>query len=481
LPSEFIPESDTGRATVSLELPPGSTLEDTRVVSRALSDRLHSIPEVTNVYVDGGSGSISKANLLVNFGQKSERDRTSFVIKDDIAALLRDVPDVRVYLIKDNGQRDIEISVLGDTERAAAQAAVTLADGMNGLDQVVNASSSAALTRPEIQITPKPELAAEMGVTAAVLASTIRIATIGDTDANLAKFNTGERQIPITVRVKESIRNDLFKLQGLRLPSTTGKPVPLGVVTDIALSSGPSTIERYDRQYRTTVQADLASGALLGPATKQIEALPSARNMPEGTSIQNAGDAEVMGEVFTSFGLAMGAGILLVYVVLVLLFSSFITPVTILMSLPLAIGGAIFALYIMNYAIGLSVVIGFLMLMGIVTKNAIMLVEFAITAMAKGVHKNDAMLDAGHKRARPIVMTTIAMTAGMVPSALAIGTGGEFRSPMAVAVIGGLLLSTVLSLVFVPSLFSVIQGVKTRIRNALVSVLGANQPDPKAG
>ncbi|MGO4914872.1 efflux RND transporter permease subunit [Pseudogemmobacter sp. W21_MBD1_M6] len=481
LPSEFIPEADTGRATVSLELPPGSTLDDTRAVSRALSDRLHGIPEVTNIFVDGGSGSISKANLLVNFGQKADRDRSSFAIKDDITALLRDVPDVRVYLIKDNGQRDIEISVLGDTEPAAALAAVTLADEMNGLAMIVNASSSAALTRPEIQITPKPELAAEMGVTAAVLASTIRIATIGDTDANLAKFNTGERQIPITVRVKESIRNDLFKLQGLRLPSTTGKPVPLGVVTDIALSSGPSTIERYDRQYRTTVEADLASGALLGPATKQIEALPSASDMPEGTSIQNAGDAEVMAEVFTSFGLAMGAGILLVYVVLVLLFSSFITPVTILMSLPLAIGGAIFALYLMNYAIGLSVVIGFLMLMGIVTKNAIMLVEFAITSMATGVHKNDAMLDAGHKRARPIVMTTIAMTAGMVPSALAIGTGGEFRSPMAVAVIGGLLLSTLLSLLFVPSLFSVVQGLKTRMRDAMVRVLGANQPDPKAG
>ena len=411
LPTEFVPETDNGRATLSLELPPGSTLDDTRAVARDLSDRLGTIPEVRTVYVDGGSGSITKANLIVNYGQKSDRDRTSFAIKDDIAAMLPDLPDVRVHLIKDNGQRDVEIAVLGETERAASLAAVTLADEMNGLATIRNASSSAALTRPEIQITPKTELASEMGV-----------------------------------------------------------------VADIALSTGPSTIERYDRKYRTTVQADLAPDALLGPATVQINALPAARNMPEGTSIQNAGDAEVMGEVFTSFGLAMGAGILLVYVVLVLLFSSFVTPVTILMSLPLAIGGAIFALYSQNYVIGVSVVIGFLMLMGIVTKNAIMLVEFAITAMASGVGKTEAMLDAGHKRARPIMMTTIAMTAGMLPSALAFGTGGEFRAPMAVAVIGGLLLSTLLSLIFVPTVFSLMEGLKWRISKWFVAVLGANQP-----
>jgi multidrug efflux pump subunit AcrB len=198
--------------------------------------------------------------------------------------------------------------------------------------------------------------------------------------------------------------------------------------------------------------------------------------MPTGTEIAQAGDAEVMGDVFASFGLAMGAGILLVYIVLVLLFSSFITPITILLSLPLAIGGAIFALFLTNNAISLPVVIGFLMLMGIVTKNAIMLVEFALEAMKEGVSKSEAMVDAGHKRARPIVMTTIAMAAGMLPSALAIGTGGEFRAPMAIAVIGGLLVSTVLSLLFVPSLFSVINSLKDRSRHLLVNTLGANKP-----
>ncbi|NCO86316.1 MAG: efflux RND transporter permease subunit [Rhodobacterales bacterium] len=478
LPTEFIPAADTGRSNISVELPPGSTLRDTRDTTRSISEILRQIAEVENVFVYTSGGG-TKASVVVNFGQKGDRDRSSFEIEDDIRALLADVPDARLT-VSATGQRDIEISVLGETERSAAAAARTLARQMEGLPGVQNATTTATLVRPEIQITPRPELAGALGVTASALASTIRIATIGDSGANLAKFNTGERQIPIIVRLNADVRDDLFLMQGQRIPSTKGAPIPLGAVAEVALATGPSTIERYDRKYRTSVQADLAPGALLGPASAAVASLPIALAMPEGTRIQPAGDAEVMGEVFTQFGLAMGAGILLVYVVLVLLFSSFVTPLTILMSLPLAIGGAIFALYLGGYAIGLSVVIGFLMLMGIVTKNAIMLVEFAMEAMHRGVPRAEAMLDAGHKRARPIIMTTIAMTAGMVPSALAVGAGGEFRAPMAVAVIGGLLLSTLLSLLFVPSLFSAIEGLRQRARRMLVTTLGANQPRPDA-
>ncbi|SFD49937.1 hydrophobe/amphiphile efflux-1 (HAE1) family protein [Sulfitobacter brevis] len=477
LPTEFVPPADTGRTNISLELPPGSSMDDTRAAARAVTEIVQDIPEVANVFVNGSSD--TKANIVVNLGQKGNRERSSFVIQDQIDDLLADFPDVRLTVLNDSGARDIAMSVLGDTEEDAAAAARDLAAAMNTLPEVSGASTSSALSRPEIQITPKAKLAAEMGVTAAALANTIRIATIGDSGANVAQFNTGTRQIPILVRLSENVRNDLTKMGGLRIPSTTGAPVPLGAVADVALATGASSIERYDRQFRTTVEADLAGGALLGEATTAINMLPIAQKMPEGTEIQSAGDAEVMGDIFTQFGLAMGAGILLVYVVLVLLFSSFVTPITILLSLPLAIGGAIFALYIYGSGIGLSVIIGFLMLMGIVTKNAIMLVEFALEAMSGGVDKASAMLDACHKRARPIIMTTIAMTAGMVPSALAVGTGGEFRAPMAVAVIGGLLLSTVLSLLFVPSLFSVVNSLKTRARSMLVNTFGANQPSAK--
>jgi multidrug efflux pump subunit AcrB len=249
-------------------------------------------------------------------------------------------------------------------------------------------------------------------------------------------------------------------MQNIRVATVSGAHVPLFVLAEIELGTGPSVIERYDRLNRAKIEADLAEGAVLGPALQSIATLPIATNMPEGTSLQRSGDAEVMGDIFTSFGIAMAAGIIMVYVVLVLLFSSFVVPVSILLSLPLSIGGAIGALVLAGMAISLPVVIGFLMLMGIVTKNAIMLVEFALQALRGGMSLSDAVIDAGHKRARPIVMTTIAMTAGMVPSALGLGAGGEFRAPMAVAVIGGLLASTFLSLLFVPSLFGVIEALR---------------------
>ncbi len=473
LPTEFVPPSDTGRASVSIELPPGSLMDQTRAVSREVTSIIRTIPEVQTVFVDGLS---TTATVRIGFGSKTLRDRSSFEIIDELDLLLNDVPDVRLFVLSENGTRDLQISVLGDDVNATAAAAQALADQMNALPEIQDALSQASLVRPEIQITPKAELAAEMGVTSAALASTIRIATIGDTSGNVAKFNASDRQIPIIVRLEQDVREDLFRMAGLRIPSTNGAPVPLSVVADVALSTGPTSIKRYDRQYRTSVEADVAEGFFLGEATSAVNALPITLDMPEGTEIQAGGDAEVMGEIFTQFGLAMGAGILLVYVVLVLLFSSFMTPITILMSLPLAIGGAIFALYIYGAGIGLSVVIGFLMLMGIVTKNAIMLVEFAMEAMKGGANTTNAMLEAGHKRARPIIMTTIAMTAGMVPSALAVAEGGEFRAPMAIAVIGGLLLSTVLSLLFVPSLFSVVDGGRQRLLRGLVTVLGANQP-----
>jgi hydrophobe/amphiphile efflux-1 (HAE1) family protein len=471
LPTEFIPASDTGRVQLTLELPPGARMRDTRAVAREISERLSGIAEVEVVFVSGKEAS---ADVTVGFGSKSDRERSSFAIIDEIEEMLVGIPDVRLNVLGENGARDIAISVLGDDTAATVLAARRLSDAINTLPEVRGASSTASLAGPEIQVTPIPGLAAELGVTSSALAQTIRIATLGDTEGNSAKFNAGERQIPVLVRMQRDVREDLFRLQGLRVPSSTGAPIPLGVVADVALTSGPTQIERYDRQYRTTVEADLAQGALLGPATAAVNALGATLDLPEGTRISAGGDAEIMGEVFTQFGLAMGAGILFVYIVLVLLFGSFITPLTILASLPLAIGGAIFALYLYGAGIGLSVVIGFLMLMGIVTKNAIMLVEFALDAMASGAAKDDAMLDAGHKRARPIIMTTIAMTAGMVPSALAIGEGGEFRAPMAVAVIGGLLLSTVLSLVFVPSLFSAVNGLRVRLRRLLS--LGVNAP-----
>ncbi|MDP5307657.1 efflux RND transporter permease subunit [Paracoccus spongiarum] len=474
LPTEFIPASDVGRSQIEVELPPGSTIAETEDAGRRLTRAIAGTPEVQSVFAYSDGSDVTRARMMINYGKKETRDRSQFALEAELKQRLAPTPDMRINFQNENGQNDLTISVLGETEEGAALAAERLAAAMAGLAELEGVSSSASLERPEIQIRPRPDVAAQLGVTASAMATTLRIATLGDTEANLAKFNTGDEQLPIVVRLNQAARADLMQVQNLRVPSSSGQ-VPLASVAEVTLAAGATEIGRYDRQYQTTVSANLADGALLGPVSAQVTALQEQVEMPPGTRIQAAGDAEIMGEVFGAFGTAMGAGIMLVYVVLVLLFHNFVTPVTILLSLPLAIGGAILALFVTGNSISMAVVIGFLMLMGIVTKNSIMLVEFALTSMAAGTPKREAILDAVHKRARPIVMTTIAMSAGMIPSALATGEGGEFRAPMAIAVIGGLLLSTVLSLLFVPSLFSAIHGAQGRVFGWIARRIGLNR------
>ncbi|MBA4490081.1 efflux RND transporter permease subunit [Paracoccus sp. S1E-3] len=474
LPGEFMPPTDIGRSTVTAELPPGATIAETEDAARRLTRALDPFPEVQSVFVEGGGSNVAVAKLFINYGAREDRERSQFELEAEIKQALADMPDMRLSFQNENGENDISISVLGDTEAAATEAAQILADQMAQMPELEGVISEADLRRPEITITPKPDLAAGMGVSAVDLATTLRIATIGDSEENVAKYNAGDSQIPIVVRLNRAAREDLEVLRSLRVPGANGL-VPLETVAVLGYGAGATEISRYDRRFRTTVSANLVDGARLGPVSAKVTEMQTSVQLPPGTEIESSGDAEIMADIFEAFGTAMAAGVLLVYVVLVLLFHSFITPISILMSLPLAIGGAIFALYFFNYAMSLPVLIGFLMLMGIVTKNAIMLVEFALTAMSAGAPKRVALLDAVHKRARPIVMTTIAMTAGMVPSAIGSGAGGEFRAPMAVAVIGGLLLSTLLSLLFVPALFSVIEGGQARLSRWIRARLGINR------
>jgi hydrophobe/amphiphile efflux-1 (HAE1) family protein len=464
LPSGFIPADDSARILLAIELPPGSLLSDTDATTRVISDRLKDRPEVKSVLVYGGqilggvagAGEVRKATFVINLVNKKDRAISQSGLQTALAKDLADIPDIRFWFLKDNGQRDISLIVAGPDIKLINDAANQLASEMRSIPLIENPMSTAELDRPELRVTPKPNLAADLGVSTEALSETIRVATLGDIDANLAKFDAGDRLVPIRVKLDDSARRDLDALKALRVNGANGAVTPLSVVADFDMGRGPTAINRYDRTRRVTIEADLSGHAALGEALAAIRALPTASKLPPGVEIRDSGDVEVMGEVFSSFAAAMGAGLLMVYGVLVLLFGSFVQPVTILFSLPLSIGGAIIALLLTHRAISMPVVIGFLMLMGIVTKNAIMLVDFAVEEMAAGVPRLDALVEAGRKRARPIVMTTIAMAAGMFPSALAYGDGGEFRSPMAIAVIGGLLVSTVLSLVFVPAVFTLL-------------------------
>ncbi len=467
LPSGFLPAEDTGRSLFAIELPPGAQLGDTEVIAEKAENIIRRRPEVRSVFVDGGrilgetggAQEVRKSTLTVHYTPREERSLTQRQLEQIISADLKDVPDIRTWVVHENGQRSFTIEVTGADNEKVIETAAQLTSEIRTVPYLANVVNGAALDRPEIQITPRPVIAAELGVSTEGLSDVIRIATLGDADANLAKFNAPDRQVPIRVQLDEQARSSLQTLQNLKVKTGRGDAVPLITVADVKMGKGPSSIARYDRQRRVAIGADLVGTDALGQALSAMYELPAAKSLPQGVMLRESGDVEVMSETFQGFAYAMGAGVMMVYSVLVILFGSFLQPVTILLSLPLSIGGAIFALLLTDRPISLPVFIGFLMLMGIVTKNAIMLVDFAIEELRRGVPRRMAIIEAGRKRARPIVMTTIAMVGGMFPSALALGAGGEFRSPMAIAVIGGLLVSTLLSLLFVPAFFMVMDDI----------------------
>jgi multidrug efflux pump subunit AcrB len=387
---------------------------------------------------------------------------------------------MRYWFVDENGQRNVTLIVTGNDSDTVSNVAAEIATQMKRLPMVTNVLPEATLNRPELRIYPRRDLAVRLGVSTETLSETIRVATVGDVAPALAKFNAGDRIVPIRVLLDEKARADRKVLEQIRVPAGRGGAVPLDALADITFGEGPVNIARYDRQRQARVQADLVGDATLSDASSAIHALPVMQHLPPGVTVNEGGDAELQAELFGGFSAAMRNGLVMVYVVLAILFASLQQPLTILFSLPLSIAGAILALLVTNSSITMPVVIGILMLMGIVTKNAIMLVDFAVEAMREGVDRTAAVIEAGRKRARPIVMTTIAMTAGMAPSALAIGAGGEFRAPMAIAVIGGLIVSTFLSLVFVPAFFTVMDDVGGFFWRMFQMLLGPGDK-PEAG
>ncbi|MEF2552509.1 efflux RND transporter permease subunit [Aurantimonas sp. A2-1-M11] len=459
LPTGFIPKEDASRIVVSLELPPGSTLETTRAVTDDAVASIRELPEVRSVLAIGGSSptgtlEVRRAALTINLVRKFERTRSQGELEPIIDAKLAAIPDIRSYYVNDRGERELSVGVLGDDGEKVAAAAADLEAQMRSDPIFANPSAMASFARPEIRIVPRLDKAAD-----------------------LAKFNVGTRQVPIRVELRESARQDLSTIRNLRVTTGTGASVPLDSVADIGFGQGPSTIDRYDRERLVKVGTSMAPGYEIGQGSERIMTLPAVKNLPPGVRIQEVGDAEIQGEVFAGFASAMSAGIMMVLVVLILLFGSVFLPITILASLPLSVGGVVGALLLTNTAISMPVVIGILMLMGIVTKNSIMLVDFAVEQEKHGMAQTDAIIDAGRKRARPIIMTTLAMAAGMVPAALATGEGGEFRAPMAIAVIGGLLVSTVLSLVFIPSLYTLMDDLSHTVGRMFRWLLRPNAGD----
>ena len=459
LPTGFTPPQDNGILNLNFDGAPGATLDDMRRSNDLLTQKLLAEPDVKTVFSNVGSagsdGDVRAGKITILL--KDERSQTTQEFQDGLRGLLLGIPDVRLGFSAGDGSGSSTIQILLASEDAELLSATALKveREMRGLDQLTNVHQVTPRPGSELIISPKAAEAARLGVTADALASVARVATLGDVDANTAKFNTGDQRLPIRVRLPGSARADLDTLRNLRVPTLSGTSVPLAAVADIRFQHGAARIERFDRSRRATLEAQLA-GVSLGDANKAINKLPTLANLPEGVTQPAYGQSENMAELFGSFGAAMLAGIGLIFGVIVLLFKSFFKPITILAALPLSLAGAFLGLLIAGSELDLSALIGLLMLMGLAAKNSILLVEFAIEAENAGASQKEALLRACRERARPIVMTTLAMAAGMVPTALALGEGSEFRSPMAIAVIGGLISSTLLSLVLVPVVYELV-------------------------
>ncbi len=475
LPKGFIPVADRGQTQVTIELPPGSTLEQTRAAAEQARAVIQQMPDVKQVFTavgrgaggdafsSGASADVRKANLTLTLTHRSERKLKQHEIETALREKLLALPGVRVTVGTGDSGEKLQLILLSDDMDALMKATENVMRDMRTINGLGNVTSTASLVRPEISIRTNFARMAELGVTAESVGEVVRIATAGDYSSALAKLNLPQRQVPIRVQMPESARQEIEAISRLPVPGKKGY-VMLGNVSDISIGSGSVQIDRRDRSRNVAIDVEL-NGRQLGDVTAEADRLPSLNSLPPAVKRAESGDAERMKELFGSFGLAMLTGVLCVYVVLVLLFKDFLQPVTILAAIPLSIGGAFVALLATHNSFSMPSLIGLLMLMGIVTKNSILLVEYAITARRDhGLSRFDALVDACNKRARPIVMTTIAMGAGMLPIALGLGADPSFRMPMATAVIGGLITSTLLSLLVVPVVFTYVDDIFEKLR-----------------
>ena len=483
IPGQFQPTIDDENSRVEIEMVPGTTLEQTKRVVNSVAARLRQEPEVERLLERIRLGDSS--SIFVKL--KEDRARTSIEFERELAPELAKFPDARVRFQSQSGGfgsgRDMTVMLAGSDPEILDRTATQLVEQMKGLNSLVAPRISADLNRPEIIITPRDKIAAELGVTTAALSQTIRIATLGEIEQNAARFSLSDRQIPIVVRLSEEARGDFRTIQNLPVQTATGGSVPLSRVADITFGSGPTAIQRYNQNRRVLVGADLAAGVLKGEAQAQIDALPVLQDLPVGVIRDVVGEEEWQAELIQSLIIAIISGVLLVFAVLVLLYKRLMSPLVNMTSLALAPLGGILLIWLIGQPQSMPVYIGILLLLGIVSKNSILLIDFAIEEMNKGVGKLEAILDAGHKRAQPIVMTTIAMTAGMVPvvvNGYFGGGDGAWREPMGWVVIGGLIMSTMLTLLIVPAGFSLADGFEKRAGPWLRSRLLTYKPGDDA-
>ncbi len=485
LKSGFLPAADDARTQVTLTLQPGATIDQMDATTKKAADIVSTLADVTHVYSAVGSASsgggpeatttssVGTATLVATLTAIDERDRKQSEIENDIRTALSVLPGVRVAVGGGGNGTQLDITLASDDPYALDGASTALEEQLRTLGGIGAVTSSAARQAPEVQITPDFARAAALGVTSSNIAEAVRVATDGEYSSALPKLNLPQRQVPIVVRFTPEARTNLDDIRTMRVAGTSGS-VDLGSIADIRIGGSPSEIDRIDRMRNVTVSVEL-NGRILNDVYREAKALPALQHLPPGVTLVEQGELQRSSELFQSFALAMAIGVFCIYAVLVVLFHDFLQPFTILMALPLSLGGALLPLVVTGSSFSMPAVIGLLMLMGVVTKNSILLVEYAIMSRRQGMSRFDALVDACHKRARPIIMTTIAMGTGMLPAALSL-TGGDssFRQPMAIVVIGGVIASTLLSLIVIPVIFTFVDDLLTALKR-LVRRAGPNR------
>nr|WP_279614715.1 efflux RND transporter permease subunit [Sphingomicrobium astaxanthinifaciens] len=491
LPMQFSPQEDRDSSRINVSLPPGATIEQTAAIIERVADEVDDHPQVENVFQR-----IFTTSGNVNIVWKDDRPEESFVYERELAPVLARIPDARVNFQSQGGGgpggsgQAITFYLGSSDPELLEQTAYQIAEEMAQRPELVGPRVVGDDIRPEIQITPRFDLAADLGVTTASLSQTIRIATIGEVEQNSAKFSLSDRQIPVTVSLSEQERENIDTLLNLPVPTQSGGSVPLKSVADISFGAGPTSIQRTDQQRRIAVGTDFVPELQQGEAWAIVNQLPTIQNLPRGVQRLDLGEQKWQQELLFNFVVAVAAGVMLVFAVLVLLYRRFLAPFVNMGSLLLAPLGAAVALNLAGMQISLPVFIGLLMLLGIVAKNSILLVDFALEMMNQGMEKDEAIAEAGHKRAQPIVMTTVAMVAGMIPIALSLHGDSSWRAPMGYAVIGGLIFSTALTLLLVPAYYSLAIDMEKRLaakfggfvnpRDEARRLPGGEEPPPAA-
>ncbi len=476
---EFFPRVDQGRISATVELPAGSSLLATDRVVQEIESHLRDekrFPEVDTVFADVGGSNVANATVRVVLVDKTKRKRSDLEIVEAAQQFARDIPGAKVKTtayesMGGPGQAPVSIELTGSDTNELVKLAASIEKKVAEVPGTLNVDTTWRVGKPEVRAAVDRDRAADRGVSTYQVASALRTSLEGDTST---KFRDGSYQYDVRVRLRELDRQSLGEVANLIVGYNSGA-IYLGDVADVSLATGPTKIDRKNRQRMVAVQSDLERGFASANAEGAIK--KAIANVPLGNvSLQFGGESAEREESFGNVQGALLLSVVLIYILMAALFEGYLSPFIIMFALPMALVGALLAIIVTGKTLSLVTMIGIIMLMGLVTKNAILLVDYTNTLRARGLDRRAALLEAGPTRLRPILMTTLAMIFGMAPIALAVARGGEWRAPMAIAVIGGLLLSTMLTLLVIPVLYTVFDSVAAVLTARLRGLLGRLAP-----